>query len=132
MKDYIPGQIENSAKFEILFCILKESINLGDRLLLFSQSLITLDLVEQYLQMENVPGETQKWAKNISYYRKWFLRYLCNLSLALRSRLEISRICNLEWSNNLQFGWFNYLSTVEPLFNKVGKFKKTIHLMEIL
>lgn len=70
LKDYVPGCIENSAKMEILFCIIRESIALGDRLLVFSQSLITLDLIEQFLQMNVVPGETLKWAKNASYYRK--------------------------------------------------------------
>ncbi|KAK4876042.1 hypothetical protein RN001_012464 [Aquatica leii] len=69
LRDYIPGCIENSGKMEVLFCIIRESIALGDRLLLFSQSLITLDLVEQFLQTNNVPGETEKWSKNSSYYR---------------------------------------------------------------
>nr|CAI5867432.1 unnamed protein product [Callosobruchus analis] len=57
LKNYVPGCIENSAKFEILFCIITESILLGDRLLLFSQSLITLDLIEQFLQARQVPGD---------------------------------------------------------------------------
>lgn len=69
LKDYVPGFIENSAKMEILFSIVRESLALGDRLLVFSQSLITLDLVEQFLQMNIVPGDTVKWAKNTSYYR---------------------------------------------------------------
>lgn len=57
---------------EILFCIIRESIALGDRLLVFSQSLITLDLIEQFLHMNQVPGDTVNWAKNVSYYRKYF------------------------------------------------------------
>ncbi|XP_030764140.1 uncharacterized protein LOC115888533 [Sitophilus oryzae] len=69
LKDYVPGKIENSAKMQILFCIIKESIALGDRLLVFSQSLITLDLIEQFLHASEVPGETYRWAKNVSYYR---------------------------------------------------------------
>ncbi|KAJ8920304.1 hypothetical protein NQ315_011965 [Exocentrus adspersus] len=69
LKDYKPGCIENSAKMEILFCIIRESIALGDRLLVFSQSLITLDLIEQFLQMNLVPGDTINWAKSTSYYR---------------------------------------------------------------
>ncbi|KAL3268191.1 hypothetical protein HHI36_007317 [Cryptolaemus montrouzieri] len=69
LKDYVPGCIENSAKMEILFCIIRESISLGDRLLVFSQSLITLDLIEQFLQSSIVPGDSVNWAKNTSYYR---------------------------------------------------------------
>lgn len=70
LRDYKSGFIENGAKLEILFCIIRESIALGDRLLVFSQSLITLDLIEQFLQMSDVPGDSVKWAKNTSYYRK--------------------------------------------------------------
>lgn len=75
MKDYEPGQLDNSAKFEIFFCILEESIKLGDRLLLFSQSLVTLDLIETFLQMTCPPGEAQKWAKNSSYFRTFILSF---------------------------------------------------------
>lgn len=70
LRDYVPGRVENSAKFQILFCIIKESLALGDRLLVFSQSLITLDLIEQFLQSSEIPGETYKWARNASYYSK--------------------------------------------------------------
>ncbi|KAK9890570.1 hypothetical protein WA026_011940 [Henosepilachna vigintioctopunctata] len=69
LKDYIPGRIENSAKIEILFCIIKESLSLGDRILVFSQSLITLDLIEQFLQSSVIPGENVNWCRNTSYYR---------------------------------------------------------------
>lgn len=58
---------------QILFSIIKESLAISDRLLVFSQSLITLDLVEQFLQSNIIPGEeTQKWAKNTSYFREYF------------------------------------------------------------
>lgn len=70
MKGYIPGEIENSAKMEIFFCILTESMALGDRILLFSQSLFTLNLIEEFLQKRDLPGtEDNKWAKNKHYYR---------------------------------------------------------------
>lgn len=69
MKGYIPGCIENSAKMQIFFCILQESMALGDRILLFSQSLFTLNLIEEFLQKSEVPGTEDKWAKNKHYYR---------------------------------------------------------------
>lgn len=62
LKDYIPGIIENSAKLELFFLILNESIKLGDRLLLFSQSLFTLNLIEDYLEKNYIPGTNCLWA----------------------------------------------------------------------
>jgi len=70
LKNYIPGSIENSAKMEVLFCILEESMALGDRILVFSQSLFTLNLIEDFLQRSNLPGRQEKWARNWNYYRK--------------------------------------------------------------
>nr|CAD7194265.1 unnamed protein product [Timema douglasi] len=69
LKNYIPGSLENSAKMEVLFCILEEAMMLGDRLLVFSQSLFTLDLIEDFLQRCTLPGHEEKWARNVNYYR---------------------------------------------------------------
>nr|XP_049702735.1 uncharacterized protein LOC110384064 [Helicoverpa armigera] len=69
LKDYIPGIIENSAKMELFFYILNESIKLGDRLLLFSQSLFTLNLIEDFLEKNYIPGTNCLWERNTNYYR---------------------------------------------------------------
>ncbi|XP_034652304.1 helicase ARIP4 [Drosophila subobscura] len=69
MRNYVAGQIENSPKMEIFFCILKESMQFGDRILLFSQSLLTLNILEGYLKTSYVPGTNQLWAKHFSYFR---------------------------------------------------------------
>ncbi|CAK1604094.1 unnamed protein product [Parnassius mnemosyne] len=69
LKDYVPGIIENSAKMELFFYILNESIKIGDRLLLFSQSLFTLNLIEDYLEKNYIPGTDCLWQRNTSYYR---------------------------------------------------------------
>ncbi|XP_016974752.1 helicase ARIP4 [Drosophila rhopaloa] len=69
MKNYVSGLIVNSPKMEIFFCILKESLQLGDRILLFSQSLLTLNLLEVYLKSSYVPGSNLFWTKNSSYFR---------------------------------------------------------------
>lgn len=69
LKGFEPGHLENCAKMEVFFCILEESMALGDRLLLFSQSLFTLNLIEDFLQKNNLPGTEEKWARNVSYYR---------------------------------------------------------------
>ncbi|XP_026328424.1 uncharacterized protein LOC113236525 isoform X3 [Hyposmocoma kahamanoa] len=69
LKDYVPGIIENSAKMELFFYILNESIKLGDRLLLFSQSLFTLNLIEDFLEKNYIPGTNCLWERNTNYYR---------------------------------------------------------------
>lgn len=51
--------------------MLDEIIRLGDRLLLFSQSLFTLDLLEDFLNLLNIPNTEEKWARNKSYFRKY-------------------------------------------------------------
>lgn len=73
MKNYTPDLIENSTKMEIFFSILNQTINLNDRMLIFSQSLLTLNLIERFLQANPTKytnGDEIKWAKNVNYYRK--------------------------------------------------------------
>ena len=69
LSDYIPGLIENSFKMVLLFEIIAECMAIGDRLLVFSQSLLTLDLIERFLQSRDVPKTRTKWCKNQTYYR---------------------------------------------------------------
>ncbi|KAL7292363.1 hypothetical protein TKK_0013965 [Trichogramma kaykai] len=72
MKNYVPGLIEASAKMKIFFVILEEAIRLGDRVLTFSQSLFTLNLIEDFLannDFENVEGQKESWARNVNYFR---------------------------------------------------------------
>ena len=56
MAEYVPGMVESSAKFQVLFAILDETIRAGERMLLFSQSLLTLNLIEEFLQNEMTLG----------------------------------------------------------------------------
>lgn len=69
MKDYVPNLIENSPKLVIFLSILEESIKKGDRILLFSQSLLTLNILEKFLQRLQVPTTENNWAKNVNYFR---------------------------------------------------------------
>ena len=55
--DYTLGLLENSNKFTVLFKLIEETIMVGERLLLFSQSLLTLDLIETFLQERSVPSK---------------------------------------------------------------------------
>ena len=68
-EDYATGMIENSNKILVFMKILEETIQAGDRLLLFSQSLLTLNLIETFLQRTSIPGTSTNWVPNINYYR---------------------------------------------------------------
>ncbi|XP_011880428.1 PREDICTED: uncharacterized protein LOC105568957 isoform X1 [Vollenhovia emeryi] len=72
MKDYVPELIDASGKMTLFFCILEEAIKLGDRVLAFSQSLFTLNLIEDFLgrnSLKHPDGQTDAWIKNVNYYR---------------------------------------------------------------
>ncbi|XP_041859567.1 helicase ARIP4-like isoform X2 [Melanotaenia boesemani] len=78
MCDYKPGILENSAKMVLLFHLIEESVRKGDKLLVFSQSLSTLTVIEDFLAKRPVPasrytpckeGPNQNWVRNLNYYR---------------------------------------------------------------
>ena len=72
-EDYASGMIENSNKIAIFLSILEETIKAGDRLLLFSQSLLTLNLLESFLQRTKVSLHTtspQNTTHLFSYFHK--------------------------------------------------------------
>ncbi|XP_040905386.1 helicase ARIP4-like isoform X2 [Toxotes jaculatrix] len=78
MCDYKPGILENSAKMVMLFHLIEESVRKGDKLLVFSQSLSTLTVIEDFLAKRPVPPSpnmsgrdrpTQNWIRNLNYYR---------------------------------------------------------------
>ncbi|XP_031222238.1 transcriptional regulator ATRX isoform X3 [Mastomys coucha] len=72
--------LEHSGKMVLLFEILRMAEELGDKVLVFSQSLISLDLIEDFLELASrektedkdkpliYKGEG-KWLRNIDYYR---------------------------------------------------------------
>ncbi|XP_072506540.1 helicase ARIP4 isoform X1 [Notamacropus eugenii] len=74
--DYQTGVLENSPKMVLLFHLIEESVKLGDKILVFSQSLSTLSVIEEFLAkrlMPCLPGSDgqgdQNWVRNLSYYR---------------------------------------------------------------
>jgi hypothetical protein len=69
LNSYSPDQVENSNKLQILLAILEGCVKVGDRLLLFSQSLCTLNMIEQFLQKRTVPGQKSNWKPGVNYYR---------------------------------------------------------------
>lgn len=78
MKDYVLGVLENSHKMMVLFVIIAETLQMGDKLLVFSQSLSTLDLLEQFLNKIQVPRKPDQpeqismetWSRNKNYFRE--------------------------------------------------------------
>uniref|UniRef100_A0A8C3AL71 RAD54 like 2 n=1 Tax=Cyclopterus lumpus TaxID=8103 RepID=A0A8C3AL71_CYCLU len=76
--DYKPGILEHSAKMVLLFHLIEESVRKGDKILVFSQSLSTLTLIEDFLAKRPVPPSpntssrdipNQNWVRNLNYYR---------------------------------------------------------------
>jgi SNF2 family DNA or RNA helicase len=53
---YTPGNIESASKTRVFFTILEQCVEIGDHLLVFSQSLSTLDLLEELLEKRKIPG----------------------------------------------------------------------------
>uniref|UniRef100_A0AAQ6A150 RAD54 like 2 n=1 Tax=Amphiprion ocellaris TaxID=80972 RepID=A0AAQ6A150_AMPOC len=78
MCDYKPGILEYSAKMVLLFHLIEESVRKGDKLLVFSQSLSTLTVIEDFLAKRPMPPTpntpsrdrtNQTWVRNLNYYR---------------------------------------------------------------
>ncbi|XP_067903382.1 transcriptional regulator ATRX isoform X2 [Heterodontus francisci] len=70
--------LQHSGKMALLFEILYMSEAIGEKVLVFSQSLISLDLIEDFLEMANrekseskseIYKGSGKWYRNIDYYR---------------------------------------------------------------
>lgn len=64
LTDYKTNVIENSPKMEFLLSVLNECKQVGDRVVVFSQSLLTLDLIETFLQSE------LQWKRKLNYFRQ--------------------------------------------------------------
>ncbi|XP_056130107.1 helicase ARIP4 [Lampris incognitus] len=77
MSNYQTGVLENSAKMVLLFHLIDESVRRGDKLLIFSQSLSTLTVIEDFLSKRPVPtgvveslcNNNLNWVRNLNYYR---------------------------------------------------------------
>ncbi|XP_046726872.1 helicase ARIP4-like isoform X1 [Silurus meridionalis] len=74
MAGYKKGILENSAKMVLFFHIVEESVKSGEKVLVFSQSLSTLTVIEEFLGKRTMPdysgnGVKQTWVRNVNYYR---------------------------------------------------------------
>lgn len=76
MSNYHMGVLENSAKMVLLFHLIDESVRRKDKILVFSQSLSTLSVIEDFLSKRPMPvgiaspdTQNQNWVRNLNYYR---------------------------------------------------------------
>uniref|UniRef100_F1KSK6 Helicase ARIP4 n=1 Tax=Ascaris suum TaxID=6253 RepID=F1KSK6_ASCSU len=72
MCGYKTDVIENGYKMAISLDIIKQATEIGDKVLLFSQSLLTLNLIERYLEKFGAvctPNAKITWKKNQTYLR---------------------------------------------------------------
>ncbi|XP_030632729.1 helicase ARIP4 [Chanos chanos] len=76
MTNYQTGVLENSAKMVLLFHLIDESVSKGDKILVFSQSLSTLTVIEDFLCTRPMPAcrvkpdsPSPNWIRSINYYR---------------------------------------------------------------
>eukprot|EP00045_Choanoeca_perplexa_P015589 m.197980 g.197980 ORF g.197980 m.197980 type:complete len:1169 (-) comp17034_c0_seq1:1153-4659(-) len=67
---YKPFQVEISSKFTLLIKgVIEEAVRIGDKVLVFSQSIPGLDLLEMFLSRMEVPGTRDTWEKDVHYFR---------------------------------------------------------------
>ncbi|MFH4981984.1 hypothetical protein AB6A40_008693 [Gnathostoma spinigerum] len=72
MRHYVPGIVENGCKMAVAISLIKASTSVGDKMLLFSQSVMTLDLIEWYLENKSklvLPRAVVNWKKQENYIR---------------------------------------------------------------
>ncbi|VDM59134.1 unnamed protein product [Angiostrongylus costaricensis] len=68
---YRRGNIENGYKMVIAMELLDATVRIGEKMLIFSQNLTALDLIESYLsrRLLKTAAGTTSWMKNINYFR---------------------------------------------------------------
>lgn len=76
MKEFVPELINTSPKMIVLFRMIEDFVKLNEKITIFSQSLLTLDMIEEVLQIK------LNWKRNLHFYRK---QYFFFLSLLLKS-----------------------------------------------
>ncbi|CAO2827435.1 unnamed protein product [Amaranthus hypochondriacus] len=69
LNQYHQREIEYSGKMVLLLDILTMCTKLGDKALVFSQSIATLDLIESYLSKLSQPSKGKLWKRGKDWYR---------------------------------------------------------------
>uniref|UniRef100_A0A2K6W2N0 Protein, SNF2 family n=2 Tax=Onchocerca TaxID=6281 RepID=A0A2K6W2N0_ONCVO len=69
---YKPGVLENGYKMVVSLAIIEQAVISGEKVLLFSQSLLTLNQIERFLETSScvtVGTKKLRWKRNTNYYR---------------------------------------------------------------
>jgi len=69
LTNYVPELETNSNKLQIFLGILEESMAVNDRILMFSQSLFTLNLIEEFLRRKKLTKAEEPWQQGVNYFR---------------------------------------------------------------
>ncbi|RUS69118.1 hypothetical protein EGW08_023120, partial [Elysia chlorotica] len=71
MQEYVAGVVENSGKFVLMYGLIEECLAVGDKVLIFSQSLLTLNKIEEFFGRMRVPRIeiNETWQRNKTYFR---------------------------------------------------------------
>lgn len=69
MANYIPGNLENSYKMLLAVKLIEFAVSEGGRVLLFSQNLGTLDVLEEILSQRQIPVHGGFWSKKTNFFR---------------------------------------------------------------
>ncbi|CAG2110811.1 unnamed protein product [Medioppia subpectinata] len=69
LNGYQRGVITNSYKMVLLLEIISKSLMKGDKVLVFTQWLSTLDTIEDFIDGKKLAKSNDKWRKRVTYYR---------------------------------------------------------------
>lgn len=69
MGEMLLPRIMVTGKLIVFLQLLEACVQKGDRVLLFSQSLRLLDVLEEVLSKQKVPGQKHRWRKGSDYFR---------------------------------------------------------------
>ncbi|KAK6750928.1 hypothetical protein RB195_002721 [Necator americanus] len=71
MSSYKTGNIEHGYKMVLAMELLDATVRVGEKMLIFSQNLTALDLIEDYLRRRKLQTRTDRtaWMKGINYFR---------------------------------------------------------------
>jgi len=109
MGSYVRGVFENGTKMCVAMCLINEATRRGEKLLLFSGSVLTLNLFEDFLRNQPfIPPEEGsleikshfKWCRNVNYCRKYCWNMLVENRIIFRVKVSTARLVEVSVRNS--------------------------------